>query len=198
MAALCDCANYDHLIILKMLKKEILVKKNRIHRGKAIDFLADTVRVQNGKTAVREYTDHPGAAGALPVLPGNRVVLVRQYRYPVGKFTIEIPAGKLSRGEKPLACIKRELKEEAGLAAGKFILLSKYQPSAAFSTETIHVYAALNLKHTGAKPDDDEFIEKIEFDLDEAVQMVRKKKIGDSKTIIALLLWKDFLNGRES
>ena len=191
-----DCANYALLIISGMLKKEKLVRKNRIYKGKAIDFLADTVRLQNGRTAVREYTGHPGASGALPVLPGNRVVLIRQYRYPAGKFTLEIPAGKLSPGEKPLACIKRELREEAGFSAGKFILLSRYQPSAAFSTETIYVYAALNLKHVGAKPDDDEFIEQKELGLDEALQMVRNNKIGDSKTVIALLLWKDFLTGQ--
>jgi len=179
-----------------MLKKETLVKKNRIYKGKAIDFLADLVRIQSGKTAVREYTGHPGAAGALPVLPGNKIVLIRQYRYPAGKFTLEIPAGKMSRGEKPLVCIKRELREEAGLAAGKFILLSKYQPSAAFSTETIYVYAALNLKNVTAKPDDDEFLEKKVFTLEKALEMVKKSKIGDSKTVIAILLWKDFLNGK--
>ncbi|MEA2081275.1 MAG: NUDIX hydrolase [Elusimicrobiota bacterium] len=179
-----------------MLKKETLVRKKRIYKGKAIDFLTDTVRLQNGKSAVREYTGHPGAAGALPVLPGNKIVLIRQYRYPAGKFTLEIPAGKITDGEKPLQCIKRELREEAGLLAKKFILLSKYQPSAAFSTETIYVYAALNLKNVGAQPDDDEFIEKKEFGLEEVLEMIRKNKIGDSKTIIAILLWKDFLNGK--
>ncbi|MBA3066597.1 NUDIX hydrolase [bacterium] len=184
------------MITLKVLKKEKLVRKNRIYKGKAVDFLADIIRLQNGKTAVREYMGHPGAAAALPVLSGNRIVLIRQYRYPAGKFTLEIPAGKMSPCEKPLACIKRELREEAGFAAGKFILLSKYQPSAAFSTETIYVYAALNLKNVGAAPDDDEFIEKKEFDMDEAIEMIRKNKIGDSKTVIALLLWKDFLNGK--
>jgi len=184
------------LITLKMLKKETLVKKNRIYKGNAIDFFADTVRLQNGKTAVREYTGHPGAAGALPVLGGNKIVLIRQYRYPAGKFTLEIPAGKMSRGEQPRVCIRRELREEAGLAAGKFILLSKYQPSAAFSTETIYVYAALNLKNVAAEPDDDEFLEKRVLDLNEALDMVRKNKIGDSKTVIAILLWKDFLNGK--
>ncbi|MCD6312061.1 MAG: NUDIX hydrolase [Elusimicrobia bacterium] len=184
------------MIILKMLKKEKLVRKKRIYKGQAIDFLTDTVRMQNGKTAIREYTAHPGAAGALPVLPGNRIILIRQYRYPAEKFTLEIPAGKMAEGEKPLNCIKRELREEAGLIAGKFILLSKYQPSAAFSTETIYVYAALKLKNVGAKPDDDEFIEKKEFELEEALDMIRKNKIGDSKTVIAILLWKDFLNGK--
>ena len=171
-----------------MLKRERSIGKNRIYKGAAVDFYADTVMIQNGKTAVREYTAHGGAAAAIPFLPGGRIILIEQYRYPVKKIMLEIPAGKILKGETPLQCIKRELAEETGFSAGKFIHLISFYPTCAFSTEKIDIFAAYDLKKTTAKPDEDEFIKRKILNYEEAVAQVKEKKITDSKTIIALLL----------
>ena len=179
-----------------MIYKERTLKKRLLYRGKAVNFYADTVQMPDGKKAIREYTGHPGAAACLPILPGGRIILVRQYRYPVKKIMLEAPAGKISENETPLKCIRRELEEETGMSAGKFIRLGKFHPTCAFSTETIHLFAALNLKKSRLNPDDDEFIEKVVINFDAAMELVKKGQISDSKTIILLLLWKNFQSER--
>jgi len=175
-----------------MLKREKILKKEKIYQGKVVNFYCDTVSLQNGKRAIREYITHKGASAILPVLDKNRIILIRQYRYPVKKFMLEIPAGKLDRNETPLACIKRELIEETGFKAGKIIHLLTYFPSCAISTEAIHLFVGLNLKPAKMKKDEDEFLETIIIPFDKALKMVGNKKITDSKTIIALLYWKVF------
>jgi len=171
-----------------MLKREKLIKKGRIYKGAAVSFYADRVKLQNGKTAVREYTSHAGAAAAIPFLPGNRIIMIKQYRYPVKKIMLEIPAGKISKGETPLQCVKRELAEETGFSAGKFIHLISFYPTCAFSTEKIDIFAAYNLKKSTAEPDADEFLKRKILNYKEAVALVKTNKITDSKTIIALLM----------
>lgn len=101
------------------LKEKILLK-NQIYKGKHINFFADTIILPNNREALREYTDHPGAVAILPFLDERNIILVKQYRYPVGKITYEIPAGKLDRKESPIDCAIRELKEETGFSAKKF------------------------------------------------------------------------------
>ncbi|MCD6423745.1 MAG: NUDIX hydrolase [Elusimicrobia bacterium] len=181
-----------------MLKKEKTLKKAKIYSGKIVNFYCDTVKLQNGKKAIREYITHRGAAAILPVLDRNKIILIRQYRYPVKKFMLEIPAGKLDRNETPLSCIKRELIEETGFKAGRIIYLLTYFPSCAISTEAIHLFAGLNLKPAKMKKDEDEFLEKIILPFGKALKMVKDKKITDSKTIIALLYWKAFLQDLKS
>jgi ADP-ribose pyrophosphatase len=172
---------------------EKLYRRRRVYKGKSVNFSADAVNLPNGKTSVREYLEHPGAVAVLPLMAdGKRAVFVRQYRYPVGKETLELPAGKLSAGENPLACAKRELEEETGLRAGAIKKLFSYWPSAAFSTEIIHVYVATRLARGGFNPDADEFIEPVIIDVDEAIDMVRRGIIRDSKTSLALLFFKTF------
>jgi len=105
--------------------KEKLIKKKLLFKGRAVNFRKDTVRLISGRKAWREFMDHPGAVGAVPVLPDGRIVLIKQYRYPVGRITFEIPAGKLAKQESPLSCIRRELAEEAGLEKREVIPTSK-------------------------------------------------------------------------
>ncbi|MBN1822979.1 MAG: NUDIX hydrolase [Endomicrobiales bacterium] len=170
--------------------KEKLYKRNRVYSGKAVGFLADDVTLPNGKRATREYIDHPGAVAVLPFLDKKNVVLVKQYRFPVGELTYEVPAGKLDAGESPLACIRRELEEETGFRAGKVKKLVSYWPTAAFSNEIIHVYLASGLVETKKNPDDDEFIDHAVVPVKKALAWVKNGKIKDSKTIVALLYWK--------
>jgi ADP-ribose pyrophosphatase len=168
---------------------EKLVRKNKVYDGKSVDFCVDEIELPDGGKATREYLDHPGAVGVVPLLPDGRVVMVRQYRYPVGEVTLELPAGKLDAGEDPLACVRRELEEETGYSASTIVPLLDYWPTPAFANEVLHLYVAEGLKEGKFNPDDDEFIEKVELPLDEALDLARRGLIKDSKTLVGLLAY---------
>lgn len=166
---------------------ERFVSKKTIWRGRAVDFRVDTVKLPNGKKATREFLDHPGAVGIVPFLNKDTVVMVRQYRHPVGEVTLELPAGKLDKGENPLACVKRELAEETGYTAKKISRLVDYWPTPAFANEVLHLYVATGLKPGKMNTDDDEFLQCVTVPLKTAMRMVLDGRIKDSKTIIGLL-----------
>ena len=168
-----------------------------VYDGKLLHVKCDLVRLPNGREASREWIQHPGAAAVLPMLSDGRVVLVRQYRYPVQSVTLEIPAGKMDiPGEDPLACAMRELKEETGYTAEKFTKLTTIATTVGFSNECIHIYAAQGLVSGTQCPDEDEFIHVQRILLSEAVQMVRDGKIIDAKSITAILLLQDRLTSK--
>jgi ADP-ribose pyrophosphatase len=170
--------------------KEKFRKTLHAYRGRAVGFRADLIRLPNGKPAQREFLTHPGAVGVLAFDPKGRILLVKQFRYPVGRFTLEIPAGKLSPGENPDLCVRRELEEETGYRAKTLRRLLWYWPTAAFSNEAIHLYVAQELVPTQSNPDDDEFLEVASVSARTLGSMVRCGQIHDSKTIIAYLAWK--------
>lgn len=168
------------------------VRRRRVHKGVAVDFWSDTVRLPSGGTATREYLGHPGAVAVVALQDGGKdpgIVFVRQYRYPVKEVTFEIPAGKLDKGEAPLSCVRRELEEETGLVARRVRKVLSYWPTPAFADEVIHIYEASGLSKGTFHPDDDEFIEPVVLPLSRALRMIRSGKIKDSKTIIALLAY---------
>jgi ADP-ribose pyrophosphatase len=171
--------------------KEHLIKSKKIYCGKAVAFSVDKVRLPNGRAAVREYLNHPGAVAVVAFSGHSRrspqILLVRQYRHPVRRITWEIPAGKLDPKESPAVCARRELEEETGFKAGRLRHLISYWPTAAFSDETIHIFGAWDLTRGVFKPDDDEFINSRPVDFKTALRWVKRGKIKDSKTIIALL-----------
>jgi len=166
--------------------KERAVEKRRGYAGKAINFSVDRVRLPNGREAIREYTDHPGAAAVVPFTADGKVVLVRQFRYPVGRVTVELPAGKLDGGESPRVCAKRELREETGYTAGRFRRLLTFWPAAAFSNECLYIFVADRLKRGRIQLDKDEFLDVIRVHFKEALEWIASGKIKDSKTIIGL------------
>ncbi|MFH1726131.1 MAG: NUDIX hydrolase [Elusimicrobiota bacterium] len=166
--------------------------ENRVRRksfcpGKAVNFCVDHVRLPNGNRAVREYLDHPGAVAVVPFLDKDTVLLVRQYRYPVGQATYELPAGKLAADEPPGACLRRELREETGYTAGRFRRILSFWPTPAFSNELLHVYVADRLKPGVSSPDEDELIEAVRVPFRKALAWALSGRIKDSKTIIGLL-----------
>ncbi len=173
--------------------KEIFIKKKKFVRGSAVNFRIDEIKLPDGKKATREYLDHPGAVGVIPVLGKDKIVLVRQYRHPVGEITWELPAGKLGPREKPSVCVRRELKEETGFVAKKFKKILAFWPTAAFANEVIHLYVATGLKAGPSNPDQDEFIDFDVWPLQKAIRAVRTGKIKDSKTIIGLLAYREFV-----
>lgn len=166
---------------------EKFVSKKTVWRGRAVNFDVDTVRLPNGKLATREFMSHPGAVGVVPFLDRDTVVMVRQYRHPVREVTWELPAGKLDPGESVLTCLKRELAEETGFTARKFTPLLRYWPTPAFADEILHLYVAEGLKKGAMRTDEDEFLECVTVPFKKAVEMVRRGKIKDSKTVVGLL-----------
>lgn len=166
---------------------ETFVRKKRIWRGRAVNFDVDTVRLPDGKLATREFLNHPGAVGVVPFLDKDTIVMVRQYRHPVGEVTLELPAGKLDKGENRLACVKRELAEETGYTAKSIKPLINYWPTPAFADEVLYLYTATGLKAGKIHADEDEFIEAVHVPFKKALAMVKDGRIRDSKTVIAIL-----------
>ena len=139
----------------------------------------------DGKSAGREYLIHPGAVAIIPVLPDGRVLLERQYRYPLQQAFIEIPAGKLDPGEDTLTCAKRELEEETGFVAKEWIFLGKIHPIISHSTEFIDIYLAKDLTKTQTNLDDGEILDIFGATKKEIGEWIKEGKITDVKTIIS-------------
>ena len=161
-----------------------------VFQGKLLDVRLDKVILPNGKIGTREWINHPGAVCIIPILPNKKIGLIRQYRYSVKKHMVEIPAGKLDRGEYPENCAKRELQEEIGYKANKISFLTNIYPAIGFANEIMWIYLAEDLIKTKTKLEDDEFLEIMPTKLEDALRMVWDGEITDVKTIIGLL-WAD-------
>jgi ADP-ribose pyrophosphatase len=157
-----------------------------IYKGKIVTLNVDTITLPNGVTVDLEVVRHPGASAVVPLKEDGTVVLIRQFRHAAGGFIYEIPAGKLSPGEEPLACAARELEEEIGYRAGSFNLLSSIFTAPGFTDEVIHIYKATGLTKGRQQLDRDEVLEVVEMPLHEAIEMIRTGAIHDAKTIVGL------------
>lgn len=165
-------------------------KKNLIYKGKSVNFRSDEILLPNGKTAVREFIEHPGAVAVLARDSSGKIIFVRQYRYPVGKETLEIPAGKFnSKNDDPIKRALSELKEETGYRAKYLEHLVDYWPTPAFSDEVLRIYLAYGLKKGKRFPDEDEFLSTVKLTLRQAFSLIKRGRIKDSKTIIAILYY---------
>ncbi len=166
---------------------EATAKSEYIYKGRIINLRNDVVTLPNGKPAPRELVEHRGGVAVLAVDQNGFVPVVRQFRYPLGKHLWEIPAGKLEVGEKPDEAILRELREEAGLVAGKVTSLGMFYPTCGYSNEIIRLYLATDLSYVGAKPDDDEFLEIKYVKIEDLYQKCLSGEIEDGKTLVAVL-----------
>jgi ADP-ribose pyrophosphatase len=160
-----------------------------VFTGKMLRVCRDRVRLPDGTEATREYVVHPGAALVIPVLPDGRLVLVRQFRYPVGRVMLEFPAGKIDPGETSLATAKRELIEEVGYRADTIKCIGTIHPQIGYSTEFIDVFLATELTHVGAQLDEGEFLEVVAMTENELLGAFDAGELTDGKTIAALFMW---------
>ena len=166
----------------KPLKSEI------VYNGKLLTVYCDKVELPNGKDAGREFIRHPGAVAVVPITPEGNIVLVRQYRYPVGKIMLEVPAGKLDKGEQPDECARRELEEETGYLAHTIKRLSSIYTTPGFTDEIIHLYIAENLTLAKQRLDEDEFLNVEVYTKKQIRNMINEGIINDAKSMVALLL----------
>ena len=158
-----------------------------VYDGQMLTVREDTVLLPDGKTARREWIQHPGAVVMIPMLDERTVLLERQYRYPLQRHFYELPAGKIEPGEDPLATAKRELIEECGYTAGSWQHLTTLHPCIGYADERMELYLARDLTHVGHAHDDGEFLEVVPIALAEALAWVRNGRITDVKAIIGLL-----------
>jgi ADP-ribose pyrophosphatase len=169
-----------------------------VYDGKLLKVRSDTVRLPDGGTAEREFIEHPGAVAVIALTDAGELVMERQYRYPLGRDMIEIPAGKIDPGEDPLVTARRELKEETGYTAAEWRHVATIHIAIAYSNERIEIYLAKELKHEGAELDDEEFLEVFTLPLATALAWVREGKITDSKTVSGLFWAEKVLGGEWS
>lgn len=170
-----------------MILKEKTLKENVIFEGRIITLHVDDVELPDGQKAIREIVEHSGGVCVAALTEEKELYFVRQYRYPYKKVLIELPAGKLEKGEDPLEAGMRELEEECGLVADEVIFMGTVYPTVAYCSEIIHLFAARGLKETSQHLDEGEYLDVEKIPLDTAVEMVMNGEISDSKTVALVL-----------
>lgn len=169
---------------IKRLNREL------VYKGHIIDMYKDTVKIPNGNIAEWDFIGHKGAAAVLPVLKNGNVLMVRQYRNALDRYTLEIPAGGLESPDEPMSdCAARELEEETGYKSDNLEMLLSLHTTVAFCNEKIEVFLARNLVKTSQHLDEDEYIDVEEHSIEELVEAVYLGKIEDSKTVSAILAY---------
>ena len=162
--------------------------------GRVFTVHKDEVRLPDGKISHREVVDHNGGVMVAALTAEKELVFVRQFRYPYAKVILELPAGKLERGEEPLSAALRELREETGMTAARSFSLGQFYPTPGYCSEVIHMFAAMDLIEGVPQPDDGEFVETVRIPLEDAVKMVLENEIADGKTQTAILKLKMLLD----
>lgn len=168
--------------------RESPIASEAVFDGVLLHVRRDRVRLPDGREAVREWIDHPGAVLIVAQLGDGGIVFVRQFRYPVGRVLLELPAGRIDPGEEPEACARRELREETGYEARQWQQLGAIDTCVGYANERIDIFMARDLTAVGARPDDDEFVEVESLSPEKADEYARSGRITDAKTIAALFL----------
>lgn len=162
-------------------------ERKLIHKGSIIEYYKDTMKLPNGNEAHWDFVKHKGASSVIPIDEDGKIIVVRQYRHAIDKYTIEIPAGGMEIGEDPKQAALRELEEETGYKADDATHLIDIYTTIAFCNEKIHIYVAKDLKKTEQNLDEDEFVVIERYTLEDLVAKILDGTIEDSKTISAIL-----------
>jgi ADP-ribose pyrophosphatase len=165
---------------------EKTLETRKIFSGKIIKVRVDTVSLPNGQQSTREVVEHTGAVAIIAVDNNDEIILVQQYRKPVERVLLEIPAGTMEEGEDPLMCAQRELREETGFTAEHWEKILSYYSAPGFTDEYLHLYIATSLTGGEIKLDHDEFVETIRMPLHEAYDLIFNGQIADGKSIIGI------------
>ena len=167
--------------------KEEMVSQETVYEGVIVNVRRDKARLMDGRITNREVVEHPGGVAVFAMDDQGRVALVRQYRYPMGEDTLELPAGKLEPGEDPRDSGLRELAEETGLVPGTFEDMGCLYSSPGILAERIYLYFAKNLTQGPTHPDDGEFVETVWLPYQDLVDKARRGEIKDGKTLVGIL-----------
>lgn len=170
-----------------------LIGRDDIYRGRVFGVSLSRFHSEAKGEVSIEIVHHNGGAGALPVFEDGTVALVRQWRYPLGRYSLEISAGRIEKEQSPEETARRELEEEMGIRAAELQKLSEFFVAPGWCEEKIHVYLARGLEPSSQNLDDDEEIEVVRLSFDDALARVRSGEINDAKSIITLLLAAPFL-----
>ena len=166
------------------------VQRELKYKGAILSMYADTIKVPHGNTAVWDFIGHQGAAAVVPVTDDGKILMVRQYRNSVDRYTLEIPAGGLNSKDEPtIEAAARELEEETGYASEHLEPLISIVTAIAFCDEVIDIYLATGLKKTQQHLDEDEYIDVYAYTPQELADMIYSGKIQDSKTVAAIMAY---------
>ena len=174
---------------------EVCISSEVVLDGGMMRVKRDQVRLPSGNQGQREFILHPGAVLIIPLLDNGNLLLERQFRYPLNRVFVELPAGKIDAGEDILFTGQRELLEETGYTAQEWIYLGLQHPCIGYSDEVIYMFLAKGLEVGDAHCDEDEALELFEASLDDCLQMVATQQITDAKTILALMYAEKYLQG---
>ncbi|MFI3212662.1 MAG: NUDIX hydrolase [Eubacteriales bacterium] len=168
------------------------LERTLVAKGSIIDYYQDTIQVPNGNIVKWDFIGHKGAAAVIPVRDDGKLLMVRQYRNALDRVTLEVPAGGLNGAEEPTkVAAARELEEETGYKSDHLELLISIRTTVAFCNEKIDIYVAKNLQKSKQNLDEDEFINVEAYSVDELAEMIYSGKIEDSKTISAIMCYKN-------
>lgn len=165
---------------------EKTINSELIFDGRVVKLYKDSVELSTGQKTFREVVKHSGGVVIL-AFKGDKILLVKQFRYPMKEVMLELPAGKLEQGEDPFEAAKRELEEETGYCANKWTDLGYVYTSPGYSDEKLYLYKAENLEFTHCHPDEGEIIQAFEYKYDDVLKMIDNGQINDAKTLCALL-----------
>lgn len=174
--------------------EEKTMKSEKIYEGKIVNLKIDTVELPDKKYSKREIVEHPGSVGIIPITEDGSMILVKQFRKPVEKSLLEIPAGKIEINEEPKETALRELREETGYSTDRMEYLFEFYTSPGFSNEKIYLFIATELSQGESNPETDEYIEVVKKRIEDLVDMVKKGEINDSKTIVSIYYAEKYIN----